>query len=144
MVWNEFTQPINSRDPDLTKVSVEKRAYIWPVIWQLILQKPLQGYGLENIGKAFADYFQSSYHSLFEANDDIYPFLMSLKELNIDRSHNYLLDLLLFSGTFGLLGWLGLVGVLFWKLRQMSSGRGINETNTPKTKLSSLICYIYI
>lgn len=118
LVGSEVSKPLTTQNPDLTKESVEKRIYIWPQVIKVAWQKPLLGYGLENIGKAFSDYFEENRYQLFEANQKISPVLLSLKELNINRSHNYVLDLLLFSGVIGLLGWLGLLGVLFKKLRQ--------------------------
>lgn len=116
LFWQEIIKPHLTTNPDLTKSSVENRVYIWPVAWQLVLQKPLTGYGLENIGQAFQNYFTVQKHALFEENLNIDPVLISLKELNIDRSHNYLLDLLLFSGIFGLLAWFILVIMLIKKL----------------------------
>lgn len=115
IVGNEISTPISTKNPDLTKESVEKRVYIWPVAWQLVLQEPFTGYGLENINRAFAGYFKDNYHPLFEANSQISPVLISLKELNIDRSHSYFLDLLLFSGIFGLISWLFLVSLMLRK-----------------------------
>lgn len=126
IVGNEFSQPITTTNPDLTRESVEKRVYIWPIAWKLVLQKLPTGYGLENINRVFAGYFKDNYHSLFEANLKIFPVLISLKDLNIDRSHNYFLDLLLFAGILGLLAWIFLISLLFWKLGQMSYGRGKN------------------
>lgn len=118
IVGNEISQPILTKNPDLTKESVEKRIYIWPQMLQIAWQKPLTGYGLENIGQAVTGYFEENKHALFEENLKVSPVLISLKELNIDRTHNYLLDLLLFSGLPGLLAWMVLVGLLFWKLKQ--------------------------
>mgnify|MGYP001559023186 CR=1 FL=1 len=114
-IWREFFYPTTISNPDLTKESVEKRVYIWPVSWMVILQKPILGYGLENINLVFSNYFQTNKHYLFEENLKISPVLISLKELNIDRTHNYLLDLFLFSGLLGVLGWLGLVGLILKK-----------------------------
>ncbi len=118
IIGNEVSNPILTKNPDLTRDSVEKRVYIWPQAINIALQKPLTGYGLENIDKAFSDYFAASKHSLFEENLQIMPVLISLKELNIDRSHSYALDLLLFSGGIGLALWVSLVALLFWKLKQ--------------------------
>ncbi len=126
IVGDEMSEPFLNKNPDLTKKSVEKRAYIWPVAAQVVWQRPLLGYGLENINSAFSDYFRKNKHALFEENLKVSPVLISLKELNIDRSHNYFLDLLLFSGIFGLLGWLWLVGVLFRNLRHAYRGRTRN------------------
>lgn len=136
IVGNEISRPFQIINPDLTRESVEKRAYIWPIAWQLINIKPLAGYGLENINQAFFSYFEVNKHSLFEENLKISPVLIGLKDLNIDRSHNYPLDLLLFSGVFGLLGWLGLVSLLFWKLIQ-----NYHDQNN-KVLLVSLLTYL--
>lgn len=119
LVGNEFIKPLETKNPDLTKDSVEKRAYIWPQAVTIAWQRPFSGYGLENISQAFNNYFVVNKHSLFEENLNISPVLISLKELNIDRSHNYLLDLLLFSGILGLSGWLGFIWVLFGRARNV-------------------------
>lgn len=116
-VWKEFIQPTTVSNPDLTRESAEKRAYIWPVAWQLVIQKPVLGYGLENISQAFSNYFVKNKHTLFEENLNISPVLISLKDLNIDRTHNYILDLLLFSGILGLSAWIGVVILLIKKLK---------------------------
>lgn len=136
IVWSEFSRPITSNNPDLTKESVEKRAYIWPQSFKIILQNPINGYGLENIGQSFFNYFEDNKHLLFEENLKISPVLISLKELVIDRSHNYLLDLWLFSGVFGLLSWMFLVGLLFVKVGQIYHGRDKNVL------LVSLVTYL--
>lgn len=138
-VWKEFLQPVITQNPDLTKVSVENRVYIWPVAWQLVLQKPLLGYGLENINQAFSNYFQTNYYSLFEANSKVQPVLISLKELNIDRSHNYILDLLLFSGILGFLSWLFLIAII---LRKLIFSKINPETTTMLIGLSLYLIWI--
>lgn len=114
---NEFTKPLKTYDPDLTSQSVEKRVYIWPVVWQLFLQRPVLGYGLENINESLADYFETKKHSLFEENLDISPVLISLKDLNIDRAHNYILDLFLFSGILGAGAWIVFVAFLIKRVK---------------------------
>lgn len=117
LLWNQIWEPASTINPDLTKVSVENRVYIWSLSWQLILQQPLFGYGLENISTAFANYFEKNKHALFEENLKVSPVLISLKELDIDRTHNYLLDLLLFSGVAGTVVWLVLIWLLFKKAK---------------------------
>ncbi len=136
IVGNEISKPLVTQNPDLTKESVEKRVYIWPQVLKVAWQKPLTGYGLENIGQAVSEYFEENKYYLFEANMSISPVLISLKELNIDRSHNYPLDLLLFSGILGLLGWLGLLGMLFYRLRHNIHDR------KQKVLLVALITYL--
>lgn len=117
LLWNQIWEPASTINPDLTKVSVENRVYIWPLSWQLILQKPFLGYGMENINITFTNYFETNKHALFEENLKVSPVLISLKELNIDRSHNYILDLLLFSGAIGAVVWIGLIWMLFKKAK---------------------------
>lgn len=107
-----------TNNPDLPTIGVEKRYYFWPILGTLIMERPIQGYGLENIAPVFSGYFEKNKHALFEENLKVKPYLFGLKDLNLDRSHNYILDLLLFSGILGLLVWLVLVGLLIKKLIQ--------------------------
>lgn len=94
----------------------EKRIHIFSASLKLALNKPLTGYGLENINQGFSDYFKQNKHILFEENLKIEPALISLKDLNIDRTHNYILDLFLFSGILGTMSWILLVIFLMKKL----------------------------
>lgn len=128
LMYTEIVQPIQVKNPDLTRKSVESRVYIWPQAVKVAIQKPVIGYGLENINTAFSNYFIQYKHQIFEENLNIYPVLISLKDLNIDRTHNYLIDLLLFSGILGVVGWLSLVVLLLRK------GKGV--------VLVSLITYL--
>lgn len=125
-IYDHFLKPLSTKNPDLTKESVEDRVYIWPQAVKIALQKPLPGFGLDNIDSAFSQYFEKNKHPIFEENLNISPVLISLKDVKLDRTHNYLLDLLLFSGILGVLGWLGLIGLLFKKLRQSHDGHSKN------------------
>lgn len=113
--------------------SPEKRVFIWPAIWQAISKKPLLGYGLENIPKAFP---------AFQPHERRPSAFYKLKDLVIDRSHNYTLDLLVFSGIFGLLAWILFVSLLIIarlhliRVKQISSDRDINVL------LVSLVLYL--
>ena len=135
-VEKELLLPKSTINPDLPTIGVEKRYYFWPVLWQLILQKPINGYGLENIAPAFSSYFEINKHALFEENLKVKPYLFGLKDLNLDRSHNYILDLLFFSGILGLLSWLVLVIVTIKKLTQKYDDRHKNVL------LVSLVTYL--
>lgn len=126
----EFKNTSQTINPDLTKIGVEKRYYFWPILWEFVLQRPVLGYGLENIAPVFNRYFETNKHILFEENLKVKPYLFGLKDLYLDRSHNYILDLLLFSGILGLLAWIYLVALLFWK------------TKRNKILLVSLIMYL--
>lgn len=93
--------------------SPEKRVLIWPVVLDLIEQKPIVGYGPENLRPGFSNYLNS-----FNINTTpLSPELYSLKQLPIDRSHNLFLDLLIFSGIPGLLTFLILSIYLLYKSR---------------------------
>ncbi len=117
-VWQEFFQPATVATPDLTQQSAESRVYIWPQALKIISQKPILGYGLENINTSFSNYFLVNKHALFEENLHIVPILLSLRDLDIDRTHNYTLDLLLFSGILGLAAWIGVILLAFKKILQ--------------------------
>ena len=114
----ELLELKTTTNPDLTTIGVEKRYYFWPILGKLVLERPIQGYGLENIASVFFGYFEKNKHILFEENLRVQPYMFGLKDLNLDRSHNYILDLLIFSGILGLLVWLFLVGLLIKKLIQ--------------------------
>lgn len=103
--------------------SLEKRPYIWATSFNIISKSPFLGYGLENISLSFADYFTKFKHSLFEENLNVSPVLLSLRNLKIDRAHNYFLDLLLFSGYFGFLTWIIFLVMLLIKLGQKPHDR---------------------
>lgn len=102
IVWRELAEPLNNQW--LIDNSPEKRVFIWPVIAKLIMQKPLEGYGLENMAVAFSSFFAG-----INFNITSIPVYHTLKDLQINRSHSYALDLLFFSGILGLLLWVLLV-----------------------------------
>lgn len=101
--------------------SPQRRIYIWPVILDLIAQKPLTGYGLDNLSSVFTSNIRVEEAKTLQAAD--------LKNLVVDRSHNYILDLLVFSGVLGLFSWILLVGLLLKRAR-------------PKVLLVSLLIYL--
>lgn len=117
LVEKEIIKPVSVKYPDLTKDPVEKRVYIWPQVLAIGQQRLLTGYGLENISPAFSNYFTVNKHSLFEENVNIDPILLSLRDLNLDRTHNYILDIFLFSGMSGVVAWILLVILLVKKAR---------------------------
>lgn len=109
IIGNELISPLKLKSPYLLTDSLEKRIYIWPILWQQFIKKPILGYGLENISKAF-----SSYKAPVQYWE---PFFLAAKDLLVDRSHNYILDLLLFSGFLGPVIWLILLFLLIRKTR---------------------------
>lgn len=87
----------------------EKRAVFWPVLFEQYSKKWIAGYGLENIDTSFAKY--EKFH------EQRSPAYFGIKNLIVDRSHNYILDLLIFSGIFGTLIWILLVVSLLRKAK---------------------------
>ncbi len=116
ILWKQLTGLSLADNLVLNKDYVNKRPYIWVAASQLYFKEPISGYGLENISLAFNNYFMVNEHMLFEENVKVSPVLLSLKDLVIDRTHNYPLDILLFSGVFGFCGWIGLIIVIFRKI----------------------------
>lgn len=114
----EIDQP--QRTEWLIDNSPEKRIYLWGGIFISIFRRPILGYGLENIAVAFPTY------QPYESRP---PQFHKLKDLTIDRSHNYLLDLLVYAGAVGLLSWILMVGKMF------------RSSNT-KTYLIVLVLYL--
>ncbi len=140
--WSEWVKP---QDKEwLIHNSPEKRIFIWPVVWQLIKISPVTGYGLENIATVYSQYFINNKRALFEENLlNVKPSFLSLKDLNLDRTHNYILDLLLFSGILGLLGWLGLIILLFKKLVQKPYGPPLARLRgTSPSKNVLIVCLV--
>lgn len=107
LLWEEWIRPLSDPNPKLTAYSLEKRVYIWPVVTDLIATRPFLGYGLENLAPTFFSYKPPE--SLRETT------LFGIKDMFLDRTHNYQLDLLFFSGMLGLLSWWFLVWVLLKK-----------------------------
>lgn len=108
--WRESLEPTNTQW--LINNSPEKRILIWPVILNIIAQRPLFGYGLENMEVGFSNFFKSVNFNVTQS-----PTFHSLKDITLDRSHNYMLDLLFFSGILGFLIWILLVVLLVKKVR---------------------------
>lgn len=115
LIYKEIFEPKTSLW--LINNSPEKRVNIWPLALKIYLQKPLTGYGLENIDLAFSDYFKKNKHFLFEENLHTNPALFTLKDLNINSTHNYILDLGLYSGILGILAYLLIVSLMLKNLK---------------------------
>lgn len=96
----------------LIGLSSESRVLIWPVMVEIIKRDPVAGYGLENIDLAFGNFFQS-----VNFNTNSNPTYLTLKDMRVDRSHNYIMDLMLFGGVGTALIWIILCFSLVYKLR---------------------------
>ncbi len=106
-VQTELVQPFNAEWQFVN--APEKRILFWPVLINQLQQRPLYGYGLESTTEVF--------HSYFPEYGINYPAWPALKDLNLDRAHNYLLDLAVWSGALGIGAWTLFILLLFWKSR---------------------------
>lgn len=109
-LWKEIVEPRTNQW--LLSHSPSKRTYIWEVSMQLFKERLLLGYGLENIESAYSDFFKNMDYNFVKV-----PYYYSLKDLSVNRSHNLILDILLFSGVGGAFAWIFLNIVVFKKLK---------------------------
>lgn len=120
LIQKELTQP-QSRQW-LIDNSPEKRYLLWPIITEFISKRPFLGYGLENLSTIFPTYQR------FDEQRN--PAYYGIKNLVVDRSHNYILDLLFSSGILGLVAW----GILILFV--------LTKAARNKVLLSALIIYL--
>lgn len=88
----------------LNQNSPDKRIYYWQIGYELIKEKPLFGYGVGNISRAYTHYFES-----INFNAEVKPALHSLKNIKIESFHNWFLDIFIQSGITGVCSWMVLV-----------------------------------
>lgn len=123
IVWDEVITPLTLGKADTG--TVEKRAHILPVMFEIYSKSPVLGFGIDSIDSLYNQKFAG-----FSPETIVYsPVDFNLKNLYVDRSHNYLLDLLIFSGILGLLSYSYLIYALF-------------KTSAPKPLKFFLILYL--
>lgn len=108
-VERELLNPLNQRW--VAKNAPEKRILIWQVAFEQGLKRSLFGYGLESFRSVYAEYFAQS-----KIKDD--KAFMNRKNLVVDRAHNYLLDVFIYSGIIGVAAWGVLIVLLIVKARK--------------------------
>lgn len=113
ILWSEILKPLSQAGVE--NHQVERRIYIYPVLIEEYSKSPLFGFGIDAINSRYKEHFAD-----FKPELKNYPPLyFNLMNLNIDRSHNYFLDLLLFSGVLGLVGY---VCLTYFVLRKPAPG----------------------
>jgi len=80
--------------------TVQQRITEWGIAWDAFKARPIFGFGSNNY--------------LYLHNAFLNPRVYNLRETNFDRAHNAYLDYASMSGILGLLGYLFLIGTLFW------------------------------
>lgn len=82
-------------------ISISTRLNLWRAGFQLSLTRPFTGFGQDAI------------------KGEIEPFIPEHLKANevffIDRTHSELIDILLTTGIFGLIGYIGFFGLIIWK-----------------------------
>lgn len=107
IIWDEVLRPLTNQGTEGDVI--EKRIYIIPVMLDIYSKSPVFGFGIDSINNLYRAYFAD-----FKPELKNYPPLyFNLMNLTLDRSHNYFLDLLIFSGFPGLLAYLYLLFLLF-------------------------------
>lgn len=102
LFWGEYYLPRTQRW--LIDNAPEKRLFIWTEAIEMAQKKPFLGYGLENNTDIFAGF-----------NQDLpSPWYFGMKNLYLDRSHNFFLDLLLSTGIVGVISFLALCFGVVW------------------------------
>ena len=94
---SQLTRIVNFSLKDDT---VQQRFTEWGIAWNAFKAKPIFGWGPNNY--------------LYLHNAYLDPKVYNLRETNFDRAHNAYLDYASMSGILGLLGYLCLIGALFW------------------------------
>ena len=80
--------------------TIQQRFTEWGIAFEAFKARPIFGFGPNNY--------------LYLHNAFLNPRVYNLQETNFDRAHNAYLDYASMSGVVGLLGYLFLIGALFW------------------------------
>ncbi len=99
----------------LTETTTESRLTIWKMSWRGFKEKPIFGWGQENFNLVFNKYYE--------------PVLWK-QEPWFDRAHNVFFDRLTTNGIFGLLSYVGLLGVSLYYLwaRRKKTGLSVEDS----------------
>jgi O-antigen ligase len=82
-------------------ISISTRLHLWQAGLQSFLTRPFTGFGQDMLRGNIEPYVPEH----LKANEVFF----------IDRTHSELIDILLTTGIFGLIGYLGFFGLIFWK-----------------------------
>jgi len=111
------TSPVLSRFAgiSLTEGTTESRLTIWKMSWRGFKEKPIFGWGQENFNLVFNKYYE--------------PILYK-QEPWFDRAHNVFFDRLTTNGIFGLLSYMGLLGIALYYLwaKRKKTGLSVEDS----------------
>lgn len=83
----------------------------WKVSWEALKDRPLLGYGPENFAIGFDRYYDPSLKGIEKMPGTAMSWW--------GRAHNFVFDISLSAGIPALITYLGLFGVLFWRLQKL-------------------------
>jgi len=101
---------------DLQNGSVAARVYFWQASVDAISKHPFVGYGLENQEEVLIKYYAKDWGIFGDVN------------ARTNRAHNFVLDILLTSGLFGLVAWVILLVFAtkkFWRAFKYSNDKSL-------------------
>ena len=99
----------------LSEGTTESRLTIWKMSWAGFKEKPIFGWGQENFNLVFNKYYE--------------PILYK-QEAWFDRAHNVFFDRLTTNGIFGLLSYMGLLGIALYYLwaKRKKTGLSVEDS----------------
>lgn len=121
-----FARPLN---PLTSKDMLGTRLRLWTVSWKGFLERPLLGWGQENIPVVGTKYAQEIDPELFVQNGDKWWH---------DRAHSIIFDWLTNAGILGLLSYLSLFGCAFYLLWRL------NTQHTLALRESVILCVLLV
>ncbi|MDP2909565.1 MAG: O-antigen ligase family protein, partial [bacterium] len=105
-VWNTARPFLDVKNISFEKVATDSRFSGWKVLYPAVKERPLFGFGPENVSIAFDKYYE--------------PLLPGFRLHDWwDKAHNFALDMAVGAGVPALAVYLSFLGVLFWRLRKL-------------------------
>jgi len=121
LVFIIFFSPLillqNGGNKNLLGELPESRIYIYGSLVFAFYQKPILGYGLDTIDIFYKQLFnpESNEFRVFDIGDLKIDVPKSIRDLSVKSSHNYLLDIAIFSGIGGVGLWIYLIYMVIKK-----------------------------
>lgn len=111
LLENKITKSIASQ-LSIKKALADERFLAWKIVVKEIKEKPILGWGPENLSIGFDKNYDSKI----------------VWSVWWDRAHNIFLDVAVQAGILGMFAQIGLFFILFWKLQKTKKNIGLQET----------------
>lgn len=122
-------QPTSAVRQWFAEHSSGSRFALWEIAWKGIEDRPLLGWGPENFGSVFTQYYNPCFGSFACGAQNLF-----------DRAHNKALDVLVETGVVGLLGYLAIFGAAIWSLWRRSWEP--RDVLVPSIVTGALVAYV--